>query len=410
MRGRSGRARSPSIAKHPALEVEEPGPDGPPVGSPPDGDALAIATVIALIGVFGVSQGLCYPLFSLILEQQGIDSVLIGLNSAMMPIGMIAFAPLLPLATRRFGSPALALSCTVLLLVSLGLMGLVQNVWFWFLTRFMLGLGISGLFVTSEIWINTMGSPRGRGRRLGVFASSLSLGVAAGPFLLTLTGTRGWPPFLAGMGIVAVAVLLLLVVFGRLPDVGTQKGGSIRAFLPLAPGLLLIVGFVAAFDQSLLALFPVYGTTEGLTEREIAFAITVWAAGSIVFPIPIGWLADRWSRRGTMVLLCALTVAGAALLPGVMHSPWLLWLLLFVWGPASYNVYTLTIIELGARFRGTLLLAGNSAFAVMWGIGGMMGPPAMGLAMDRLGAGGLPAGLGLMYLALLSFVLLRRAA
>ena len=359
--------------------------------------------------MFGVCQGLCYPLFSLILQEQGVDTALIGLSSAMMPVGMVAFAPLLPLATRRFGSTAVALSCTVLLLVGLGCMGLVQNVWFWFPMRFLLGLGISGLFVSSEVWINTMGSPAGRGQRLGFFASSLSLGVAVGPFLLTVTGTRGWPPFLAGMGVVGVAVLLLLLVFRQLPDAGAEKGGSIRAFLPLAPGLLLIVGLVAAYDQALLALFPVYGTDNGLSEPEIAFAITVWAAGNILFPIPIGWLADRWSRRGTMAVLCILTVAGAALLPFVMRPPWLLWLLLFAWGPAAYNVYTLAIIELGARFKGTLLLAGNSAFAVMWGIGGMTGPPAVGLAVDRFGANGLPAGLAIMYLLLLGFVLIRRA-
>lgn len=388
--------------------VEETHRTDPGIEDSSAGNAVAITTVILLIGVFGVSQGLCYPLFSLILQDQGVDSALIGLNSAMMPIGMVVFAPLLPLATRRLGSTTVALSCTVLLLVSLGFMGLVQNVWFWFPMRFLLGLGISGLFVTSEIWINIMGSSQGRGRRLGLFSSSLSLGVAAGPFLLTVTGTKGWPPFLAGLAIVAVAIVLLLLVFRRLPDVGTEQGGSIRAFLPLAPGLLLIVGLVAAFDQALLALFPVYGTTRGLTEREIAFAITVWATGNILFPIPIGWLADRWSRRGTMALLCVLTIAGAALLPLVMSSPKLLWLLLFVWGPSSYNVYTLAIIELGTRFKGTLLLAGNSAFAVMWGIGGMTGPPALGLAIDRFGVNGLPAGLAFMYLLLLGFVLLRR--
>lgn len=377
----------------------------PVAESLPVGSGLTIATVIVLIGIFGASQGLCYPLFSLILQHQGVDSGLIGLNSAMMPVGMIAFAPLLPAATRRFGSAAVGLSCTVLLMVSLGLMGLVQNVWFWFPVRFLLGLGISGLYVTSEIWINVMGSPLRRGQRLGLFASALSLGVAGGPFLIIVTGTSGWPPFLTAMSIMSVAILLLLLVFRRLPDVGTERGGSLRAFLPLAPRLLAIVGLMSAFDQAMLSLFPVFGTANGLGEREIAFAITVWAIGNILFQVPIGWLADRWSRRGTMALLCIVTVIGAALLPLVVRSPRLLWPMLLVWGPAAYGIYTLATVELGVRFRGSLLLAGNAAFAVMWGVGGMVGPPALGLAIDRFGPDGLPAGLGVIYLALLACVL-----
>ncbi len=368
---------------------------------------MAIGTVILLIGIFGISQGLCYPLFSLILEHQGVDSALIGLNSAATPVGMIAFSPLLPSATKRIGSARVALACAVTLAMLLALMGLFQSVWFWFPARFLLGFGTSGLFVTSETWINTMGPQRMRGRLLGLYSSAMALGFAAGPFVLIAAGSEGLAPFIAGVGIIASAALLLACVRGRLPDIGQEKTGSLKAFLPLAPGLLCVVGVVAAFDQALLALFPVYGSAKGLGESEIAVAITVWAAGNIAFQMPIGWLADRWSRRGTMLILCALTVAGAATLPFAVRSPWLLWPMLFLWGPSAYGVYTLSIIELGFRFRGTMLLAGNSAFAVMWGIGGMLGPPAMGVAIDKIGAEGLPLGLGLLYGALLVIVLAR---
>ena len=37
-----------------------------------------------------------------------------------------------------------------------------------------------------------------------------------------------------------------------------------------------------------------------------------------------------------------------------------------------------------------MLLAGNAAFAMMWGVGGVVGPPAAGSAMDMIGSIGLP--------------------
>ena len=46
---------------------------------------------------------------------------------------------------------------------------------------------------------------------------------------------------------------------------------------------------------------------------------------------------------------------------------------------------------------GTLLLAGNSAFGMMWGIGGIIGPSMAGGAMDLIGPEGLPLTLGVLF-------------
>ena len=48
-------------------------------------------------------------------------------------------------------------------------------------------------------------------------------------------------------------------------------------------------------------------------------------------------------------------------------------------------------------FSGALLLAGNSAFGVMWGIGGIVGPSIAGIAMDLAGPEGLPLTLGVLF-------------
>ncbi|MCG5483955.1 MAG: MFS transporter, partial [Sinorhizobium meliloti] len=42
------------------------------------------------------------------------------------------------------------------------------------------------------------------------------------------------------------------------------------------------------------------------------------------------------------------------------------------------------------------LIAGNAAFAFVWGIGGIVGSPATGLAMQVIGHQGLPSSLGLL--------------
>jgi hypothetical protein len=108
------------------------------------------------------------------------------------------------------------------------------------------------------------------------------------------------------------------------------------------------------------------------------------------------------------MLLCALaSLAGCLLLPLVFDG-WPIWSLLFLWGGASFGIYTMALIQLGERFTGQALIAGNAGFALAWGIGGIVGSPATGLTMQLIGHQGLPLALGLMSGVLAMFLLAER--
>ncbi len=68
----------------------------------------------------------------------------------------------------------------------------------------------------------------------------------------------------------------------------------------------------------------------------------------------------------------------------------------------------MALVDLGNRFSGSMLMAGNAAFAMMWGVGGIAGPPVLGAVMDAAGVQGLPIMLGLLCFALASVAILRR--
>jgi fucose permease len=163
--------------------------------------------------------------------------------------------------------------------------------------------------------------------------------------------------------------------------------------------LLFAVVVAAGFEQGILALLPVYGTSYGIPESSMAALLAVMIAGNIALQVPLGLLAERWSARVVRLGCVTATVLGCVLLPILIESP-LVWPFIFVWGAVSYGIYTMTIIELGERFTGSMLVAGNAAFSMMWGVGGIAVPPAAGAAMEVLGAPGLPLALGLICLLL----------
>ena len=368
----------------------------------------AIAGVIATVSVFAIAQGLSYPLLSFILQRQGVSPGMIGLSAAMTPIGFILSSPLIPAVSRRFGAGRTALTCAALSALLLALIGWTQDVYAWFLLRFLIGVSTNPLYVISEIWMIALAPPSRRGRIMGIYTTVISAGFAAGPVCLLFVGTEGWPPFLVGIMAFCICGLCLALVLHRLPDMNGEGSHqiSVFGFIPLAWLLLFAVVVAAGFEQGILALLPVYGTSHGIAEAAMSALLAVMIAGNIALQVPLGLLAERWSARLVRLGCVSATVLGCAALPFLIGTP-LVWPFVFVWGALSYGIYTMTIIELGERFTGRMLVAGNAAFAMMWGVGGIAVPPVAGFAMDIFGPSGLLLTLGAMCLALALLSILR---
>jgi len=359
------------------------------------------------MSVFALTLGLSYPLLALILENLGTPKVLIGLNAAMTPMGIIVSSPLIPRLAGKRGSWKVAIACLVATLVLFSLIGATRRLEAWFVLRFLLGVGINGMFIISETWINQLSHVTTRGRIMGIYATVMALGFCIGPFILPLTGFDGWPPFLVGIACFAAAGLMMLPLRSRTPKFETAAHGSLYRFITLAPALLLAVLSAAYFDQVVLSFLPLYALHYGFPQATASFALGILIVGNVFLQFPLGWLADRTSRHMVMLLCTVTTLAGCALLPVAIRNTWLLWPMLFIWGGAAFGVYTTALARLGDRYSGAMLLTGSAAFGLMWGLGGIVGPASAGTLMQLLGPTVLPLVLGIPF-ALFAIMLLLR--
>jgi MFS family permease len=354
---------------------------------------IALAGIIASTFIFAFAQGLTYPLLSFILHSQDTSASLIGLSAAMTPLGIIASALFVPWICRRFSGHASAVACAMGAAILLALIGWCQNVLAWFPLRFLLGAAIGYLYVLGEIWVIALTPASQRGRVIGVYTTVLSAGFAAGASSLVLVGTAGWPPFLVGVAASVGCGGLLGAFLSRLPPIPScSREASIRRFLPNAPTLLVAVAVAAALEQGLLALLPVYGAAS-MDARTISFVLALLLIGNLSFQIPLGLIAERFTPRRVMIA-CATGTSLCCVLMAVAFNTILVWPLIFLLGALSCGIYTMSIVELGDRFSGAMLVAGNAAFSLMWGLGGLAGPLITGSMMDTMGGQGLPLTLG----------------
>ena len=129
-------------------------------------------------------------------------------------------------------------------------------------------------------------------------------------------------------------------------------------------------------------------------------------AGNIVLQLPIGWLADRYSKRLVLGACALITVLLFVILPLVMTTPWM-WPVVTMLGAAGFGIYTVALADLGDRFSGQELITGSSTFAVMWGIGALFGSVMGGWSMAWLGPHGLPLFFALAYAILVAGLITR---
>ena len=361
----------------------------------------------AAITVFGLAFGMTYPLLSLILEGRGVSTGMIGINSAMMPMGILLFSSVIPVAAKRFGSRNLAVAAALATSVFILAYKVFDTLEAWFVIRLLQGMSISTLFVLSEAWIVGFAGSENRGKVVAIYASALSASFGAGPAIVGWIGIEGWAPFVIGSLVILVGVIPLTLVREAHTEQPEEKQTSgLFEFAPKAPMLLTAVGAFAIFDAATLSLLPVYGVHNGLSVATSAAALTALIFGNVVLQFPIGWLADKYPHRLVLAGCASVTVLGLLLLPLVMNSFWM-WPTLVLIGATGYGVYTVSLTSLGDRFSGPELVNGAAAFAVMWGAGALFGSVSGGWSMTVFGVHGLPLYLALVYLLLMLGLIVR---
>lgn len=350
-----------------------------------------LSLLVINLSVFGagVAWGSLMPLVALRLAHQGVSAGVIGLNTAMSPLAILAVGPFLPRLIARLGTLAsicyglFAAAITVLLLPAL------PSLPAWFVLRFLAGAAVSIQWVVSETWLNLVANERDRGRIMGIYATVMALGFAIGPSLIGLVGIDGWTPFL----LIVLAMLLsaspLPFSRGLAPAMPAHQEVPLARLVRAQPLVMACAVLGGVADLALFSLLPVYGLRHGLDQSQALIAVSVFVGGNVVLQIPIGWIADHMSRRATLLSCILVTILGTLLLPAAVGHGFWLYVLVFFLGGSTFSTYTLGLGLLGDGFPLAQLAAANVAFVMAYQVGSAGGPILAGTAMDVFGPEGL---------------------
>ncbi|MDR3373876.1 MAG: MFS transporter [Ancalomicrobiaceae bacterium] len=368
---------------------------------------FALAAMISSAAAVGAGISLGLPLLSLVLEARGVSGAMIGLNTAMAGIASLVVIPFVTPLAARIGAWRLLIGALLTTGVSFYGFHIVENYWGWFPLRLVFHGSLTVAFVMSEFWINSLSPPGRRGLVMGIYATILSLGFSAGPAVLAVVGSHGPLPFAIGSVILIAAALPVLTAVSETPELEPGPRRSVIGFVFAAPVATFAALAFGAIESGGMAILPIYGLRLGLTETVAAKLVSAVALGNLLMQIPIGMLSDRIDRRDMLLACAAVGVLGALALPLVAPDFWQTALVLVVWGGVVAGLYTVGLTLLGASYSGSNLAAANAAFIMMYSVGMLIGPPAIGAGLDVFadrhsphGAPYVMAGIFAVYLAI----------
>ena len=277
----------------------------------------------------------------------------------------------------------------------------------WAGLRVLIGFAFSGIYITSESWLNNTATNETRGQALSAYMIVQMIGIVSAQVLLNVADPADFTLFVIPSVLVSLAFMPILLAATPSPTFELTQGLSFRELFRISPlgciGMLLTGGIFSA----LFGMASVWGAQVGLSVREISIFIGTMYAGGMVAQYPIGWLSDRTDRRK---LVFGLSLFGAVLMVPATALPIPVIGLMIVsglLGAITNPLYSLLIAYTNDFLSKEQMAAASAGLIFMNGVGAIFGPLITGWLMGVAGTRGFFLFMFVLYAAMAGYTLWR---
>jgi len=258
--------------------------------------------------------------------------------------------------------------------------------------RVALGVGVGLIFGNGFLLMSEVAEPGFRNVAQGLYMTSMGLGFTLGPLVggfaaKLVDSSLG---FKISSGFAVLGLLLLLMVEEKKVEAGTAGAPTGLGELVRDPKILAsgVANFVNSVMYNAVTLFfPVYGYDIGLDEAEVGIGLTSRGLASTAVRLPVGALTGRVKALNLMaagLLLSAATLFTVSNSMGLVVVSVLMGVQGVAYGVylTSGNVYVSEEAPMGRR------ATAMAVYSMFGNLGGILGPAALGVIAERMGAGG----------------------
>jgi MFS family permease len=221
---------------------------------------------------------------------------------------------------------------------------------------------------------------------MSFFYMTYVLGLGCGAWLFGQIPTDGNLAPLAVVFFTAIAILPIGLT--RLPN--PPPPARVNVDIPMAWKIspVGLVGVLASGGLSMVVqgFVPIYASTNGVTQTDIALLMFVMQTGLLFVQYPLGILSDRMDRRYVLLITCVLIViAGCGAFMSSFSHLYLLMIVFLIFGGAVETVYSVANAHANDRADPGDFVPLSSTLLVAWSTAATIVPLAVTMLTPILG-------------------------
>lgn len=261
---------------------------------------------------------------------------------------------------------------------------LSENLLFWGVLRFFMGLAYYSIVMIIEVWLNASISNSIRSRVLGIyevlFYASFGVGALFIAFSLSVERT-----LILSAVFIVLALLPLNLKAPKAPPVPPKAKISLPNVFS-APKLALISVFIGGLCiNGFFSMSSVFALMRGLGEGSVAAFIAISMVGGACGHLLCGVVSDIFGRANALLLASTLSLISAFLL-GI---PKIIYIAVFFFGAGIFVLYALSLaIANDAITDKKEYILASRAMLFSYLFGSLFAAPILGFLMSGFGAWG----------------------
>jgi MFS family permease len=244
----------------------------------------------------------------------------------------------------------------------------------WLMLRGVIGFGCSGIFITTESWLNAKARSSERGQVFSVYMVGTFLALAVGQLLISHAEIETAAPFNVIVTLFAVALVMVSTTRAEPPRTAAATAlpyGQLSRAAPVAVIGCAVSGLVSS---AFYALVPAWMQGEGIERATIALFMLVEVLGGLAFQVPVGRLSDRFDRRIVLAALSAGFAGTAVALVALPRSLPMVLTTAALLGGFMSTLYPVCVAFAHDRMPADRVVAVSGRLILVSGLGSVLGP------------------------------------
>lgn len=374
----------------------------------PPAPVRAVMSVILSMGLVAMASGMLYTFIPIRLTEAGFAPSTSGWLVTAMGAGNFIGCFVGGAVVRRVGHArafcVFAAACTLSTLS----LSIAVDPLLWAPARLINGVGMIGLFVVSQSWLNDATENHQRGRVLAAFYIVFIASMGLGSEFLRHIDLSGRAVYLIGAACGTLSLIPVGLTKLPPPPPPERIQLAFRRLWQVSPVGFVGVMAAGAMSVTIQGLIPLYLANIGFAAAATAFLVSRMQVGNIALQWPLGWLSDRIDRRWALIVSggLALVASMGALALGA-GALWAMLAVCAVWIGATESIYAISTAQINDRADPREFVAMSSTALFLWSLGSVTGPTVASAAMDRFGAEALFYIIFAVLLFLVAFILYR---